>query len=315
MDEEAFLRWSDKLTDLRRKRQIYIDQQLREKADSFGPDAFYEAAKGSIENIMDAWFGFEQQSWKDFPPSDAALAAEAAAKEMDSTVDFEIDAIERDKNSITERVTWDPAAVAMAVPPFEAFTEEIRKRYQLKTRSLAGGVKKRNEAPLTPSNTGFTGHSSRSSSVGLFVMFLVGLLFGGAPSIYFMDIAKKSESGFQDERAKMIAEQRALEDGMTVLHDNFSQLAQGKASSIPQLEKEIGQVKASIVEQRQRAESEYQRERERALKKVPAGDKQDKALADAEEKRNERLAQLRSREEAALEPLIKQRDILKDLLK
>ncbi len=317
MDDASFQRWSDRLTELRDRRQKFIEQQLSEKADSFGPDVFFDAAIGSIENIMEEWFNFEQKSWEEQPPADPAAAVEASISEMESTVDFEADALNRDRESITSRITWLPDQVAAAEPSFNTFLDEIRKRYQLKVRGLVPGVvdkkKKIKEMPVVQASA--SGRSSGSSGVGLFVMFLVGLLFGGAPSLYFRDAVKKADLRFQEDRSKFLADQRALADSMTILHDSFEQLATGKTKNIPELDKDIGRIRASIAEKRLRYENEYQRERERILKKVPAGDRQDKALIELDQLKESRMTVLKAGETMALDPLVKQRDLLKDLLK
>lgn len=316
MDDAAFQRWSERLTELRKKRQTFIDGEIQQKADSFSPKEFYDAAMGSLENIMDAWFEFEEESWREQPPADPAAVVEATTGEMESILDFEVEALVRDKASIVSRITWDHRATEEGHDAFLKLVEDLRKRYQLKVGGLSGGGKKKpaEKAPVLEI-TSISGRSSGGSGVALFAMFLVGLLFGGAPSIYFLDSAKKMERKFQEDRSRLLADQRALADSMTVLHDSFEQLARGKGRNIPELEKEISRIKAYYLEQRQKAQTEYQRDRDRAFKRIPAGDRQDKVIGDLDVSREERLALLKAKETAALEKLVQQRDLLKDLLK
>ncbi len=147
----------------------------------------------------------------------------------------------------------------------------------------------------------------------MILMFLVGLLLGAAPSAYFWDLSKKADRMSEDARAKIMEDQRALEDSMTVLHGSFNQLAMGQTKNIPDMERSIRQIRAESAEKRSTIDREYARNREKLLKKTPAGDRLDKALAQLDQQRKQRLQELTSQETAAVEPLDKQIKILKDL--
>ncbi len=318
MDDSAFERWTEKQTELRKNRQTIIDQAVQDKADSFGPDEFYRIAQESVEKIMDTWLELEQGSWQQNPPDNVSEALDNTRSEMDSILDFEIEAIDRDRVSVVSRITWAPDSMNQEMTDFQTVANEIRKKYQLKINGLGGGSKKKRaaESPMpVPSTVRSSGGSSGGSGFSMLVMFVVGLLLGGAPSYFFMDNVKKSEKKFGDERKKMQIEQQALSDSVTVLHENFERLAYGKIKNIPELDHDIEQIKSRFAQRRQQIDANYQQQRDRVLRKVPAGNRQDNAISELTSDRDIQLAEARKQEEAAVGSLQKQRDVLAELLK
>lgn len=315
MDDLSFERWSEDLAQLRRARQSAIEQELQEKAESFLPSIFFDLVKKSLDQLMEKWFEYEQQSWNTQIPSDPAQALETIRAEMESIVDFENESVSRDMASIQSRITWPPDALPQAEPPYRAFLDELRKKYQIKIKGLAGSSKRKNVEPVLQVVRS-SGHSrsSSGSGVGFFLMFLVGLLLGGGPSIYFMDVSKKIDRKYQEERSKLLSDQRALADSMTLLKDSFDRLAQGKMKNMPDLERETLKLKNSYSQKIQEVEKNHLNEREKTLKKIPAGNRLDTALEQLEKGKEDQLEELKAEQAAVLEPLQKQQDKLKDLM-
>lgn len=319
MDDAAFQEWSDKLSALRNKRQTVNQMLIDEKAASFLPSEFYEGAAASLESILDAWFAFEKKSWEQSPPEDRPTALAAALAEMESTVELEVEAIERDRSTVLSRISWEQEDITEAEPVFKASASDLIKRYTLKLNEFVNGGKKKTSSPpplppLPLPKPRTSGGTSRGNGVGLFVMFFVGLIFGGGPSLYFMNASKDSDKKFQEDRSKILADQRALVESMTLMHDNLEQFAKGKGRTIPDLEKEIAEVKSTFIGKRQRVDEEHETARERLLRKIPAGDLQDKAVARLEAERSDKLTAINGQEKSKLSPLVKQIELLMSLL-
>ncbi len=318
MDDQSFERWSEKLTNLRKKRQRFIDENIENRADSFSPNEFYTVSMDSLNEVMDAWFEFEQQSWTAKPPSDPVAEIERLRGEMESVLDFEVEAVDRDRSAVLVRISWDEATLKISEPAFQTFIDDLRNKFQLKVKGLAnsGGpsTKKRAlEQPL-PQVSQAGGSSRGGNGLGLFFMFLIGLLLGGGPSFVFHESAKKAERQFQEDRSKMLSEQHAVADSMVVLHDSFEQLATGKLDNIPELNRKIAQAQSSINQERDRIRKTHDRAREQIMKRVPAGNKQDAALEEADAKFAAQTEDLKKQEASVVNPLVKQRDLLKDLV-
>jgi hypothetical protein len=308
MDEILFQEWSETLTELRTKRSDTIAKAQQEKVD-FSPANFFDIASKSLDEILDQWMAFETRSLEGKTPNVDEIRAE-----LDGIFDFEVDAISRDMVTVRSGSRWDQGDVEDALSRFEATTSELKKKYVLKTGNVGSAApKKRVIAEAMQPRVTQGGGSGGGSSVSVISMFLVGLLLGAGPSVYFWDQAKKQDKSHQDERAKIVAEQRALEDSMTMLHERFDQLATGKIPSIPELDRSIEKIRRSISEKKKAVEADYNRERERLMKKTPAGDKLDAAIGRIEETKNLQLASLEAQEAQAVEPLEKQKNTLQEL--
>ncbi|MCG3205457.1 MAG: hypothetical protein KCHDKBKB_02178 [Elusimicrobia bacterium] len=313
MDDVSYQEWSDKLGALRKKRQAAFDELVQEKATSFTPAEFYEGGSASLEGIIEAWFEFEKKSWETTPPENPRKELEATVLEMQSIIDFEVEAIERDRTSVMSRITWDPAEISSAESAFRDFSEDLKKRFEIKLKEIIRGSEKKKTMGDLPTRS--SGGSSTGNALAYFSMFFIGLLLGAGPSIYYMNSSKESHRKFQEERSQILGEQRALEDSMGILHEKFSQLALGKGKTIPELEKRISEIKVKSIEARRQIESEYQRDREKILRRTPAGNAQDKALGNLEDVKDSRLRSIVNREESDLAPLVTQLNILNELIR
>ncbi len=309
MDEILFQEWSEALTTLRTKRSEEFKRRQQEKVD-FSPGDFFDISAKSLDEILDQWMAFELRS-----AEGKALNVDAVRNELDGIFDFEVDAISRDMTSVRSGARWDDGEVDDALGKFDATTQELKKKYVLKTSSVnAAGQKKRVlDEPLQPQRVMQGGGSGGGSGMTVIAMFLLGIVLGAGPSAYFWNQAKEQDKAHQEERSKMLAEQRGLEDSMTMLHERFDQLATGKLPAIPELDHEIDRIRRGIAEKKKVAESDYSKERERLTKKTPAGDKLDQAVARIEETRNLRLSSLEAQEAQAVEPLEKQKNMLQEL--
>jgi hypothetical protein len=314
MDEILFQEWSEALAALRQKRSDDIAARQQVKIE-FSPADFFEVAIHSLDEILDKWLSFELVKSPDAKKPDV----DQLRTELDGIFDFEVDAISRDMETVRNASKWDQGQIDEAVSKFEADTQELKKKYVLKTSgnpppaTPAATSQRRTGFDPTPSRVARGGGSGGGSGVSVISMFLVGLLLGAGPSVYFWDAAKKQDKAHQDERSKMISEQRALEDSMTMLHERFDQLATGKIPSIPQIDREIEKIRRSIGEKKKAVEAEYSRNRERLMKKTPAGDRLDAAIGSLDEQRNARLASLEAQEAQAVEPLERQKNMLQEL--
>ncbi len=195
MDDAAFERWSQSLEALRLSRKMEWEQALQEKVDSFKPAEFYPLALRSIETVMERWLSFEQES----PPVTSAKALQNIKAEMESIFEFELESIARDAAMITSRITWRPEELDEAQKKFFPLADEIRKKYQIKLKTLSPGEIK-NPFPSEPLRAvQYSGSSSRSGGgLSSIAMLLVGLLMGGGVSVYFKDSEHKAvKRGFR----------------------------------------------------------------------------------------------------------------------
>lgn len=308
MDDVLLQEWSEALTSLRAKRAEELSRRQHEKVD-FSPAEFFEVAVKSLDEILDQWLVFETRSLEGRAPNVDQLRTE-----LDGIFDFELDAISRDMTTIRSGAHWDETDVDMALGKFEASTQELKKKYVLKTSSLnTPAVKKRViDEPMQPQRM-HSGGSGGGSAVSVVGMFLLGLVLGAGPSVYFWNQAKQQEVLHQDERSKMLSEQRALEDSMTMLHERFDDLATGKILSIPQIDGQIDKIRKGVADKKAAVETDYNRQRERLMKRTPAGARLDQALAKITEARNQQLSALEAQEAQAVEPLEKQKNTLQEL--
>jgi hypothetical protein len=312
MDENLFQEWSEALTALRAKRSEEFTRGQREKVE-FSPGDFFDISSKSLDEILDQWMAFEIRS-----ADGKSVNVDQVRAELDSIFDFEVDAISRDMDAVRSGARWDEGEVDDALGKFDATTQELKKKYVLKTGAMGASgqqQKKRvSDEPLQPQRVMHGGGGSGGGSgMSVIAMFLVGMMLGAGPSAYFWNQAKEQDKAHQEERTKMLAEQRALEDSMTMLHERFDQLATGKIPSIPELDREIEKIRRAVGEKKKAAELEYNTQRERLMKKTPAGDRLDQAIARLEETRNQRLSALEAQEAQDVDPLDKQKNMLQEL--
>lgn len=321
MDDLALQNWSNMLMDLRQARLTSASKDLEGKGSGFSPADFFDHATNSVDQIVEKYLNEEQQFWDSNPPDDTNAALKSLRSEIDSVVDFELEAVDRDLQGLRLHANWTNEAINEAQSTFQIAVNEIRNKYQIKINNLATTMKKKpppsslssTSAPATPSMQ--MSYSSSSGSGGsVILMFLVGLVLGLGPSIYFWDVAKKTEKRFHSEKTKLLDTQRLIEDNLAILHDVFDQLANGKMKNLRGIEEQIREAKSRATERKRRSDREYVEERERLLKKTPAGDRLDRALEDLEYRKVQRDGDIREQERIDLEKFEKQRKMIRDLL-
>jgi hypothetical protein len=309
MDDSVFERWSQALEKLRRERREELERVLTEKADGFKPAEFYEGAVRSLETTMERWLAFEQEA----PPT-STKALQTVRVEMESIVDFELDAIDRDVAMITSRITWYPDEMAEESKNFRALAEEIRKKYLIKLKNLSPAEIK-NPLPSEPLRAvQFMGSSARAGSgLAAVLMFFVGLLLGGGMSIYYRDAQHKAEARFQDEKQKLLADERALSDGMALLHSSYADLVTGRSKPIPELQAEMARIQKMIDDKIAEVNAESAGQRAHLNKKL-SGDRLERALAEVERDRKRRVKKIEDEYGPSLRVYDKRILLYKDLL-
>jgi hypothetical protein len=120
------------------------------------------------------------------------------------------------------------------------------------------------------------------------VMLVIGVSVGAGTSFYFADSRKKAEAQFEEQRQKLLSEQRELADSMALLHANFSDLVTGKSLPIPQLKAEMTRVQRAMNERIAAVNDEAAGQRARASRRL-TGDALDRALEDIDRDRKRRV--------------------------
>ena len=131
---------------------------------------------------------------------------------------------------------------------------------------------------------------------------MVGLLLGSGASVYFWDVAQKERAAHQEERNRIMAEKRTMEDTLVLVQDTLNNLAYGKIRNIPQIEKDIKQVKAEAERKRQKVKRYFSSRRENLLKKAPPGDKLDRSLEKLNQEVDKRMSDIAAVESRKLKP-------------
>ena len=161
----------------------------------------------------------------------------------------------------------------------------------------------------------YSGSASRSGGgLSSVVMLLVGLLMGGGISVYFKDSERKAEARFQEEKQKMLADQRTLADSMALLHSSFADLVTGKSQSIPQLQSEMARIQKIFDDKIYIVTADTADQRAHLIKKIPAGDRLDRAREYLEHDKVRRIKKLDDEYKPSLRVFEKRILLYKDLL-
>lgn len=317
MSEEAVVQsWSDSLMELRQERQVALEKEQQEKSSSFAPSDFFNVSITSLDRVLEKWIVFQQKQWELSPPNDPQASAQQLREEADVIIDFELDALNRDLDQLKGEINWTDPMITEAEKSFTESVSEIRKKYQIKTAAFGNSAKKKpTPVPAAPPVMQIQYSSaSNTSGVMMVVMFIVGLILGAAPSAYFWDVSRRVEKKFNTEKNKIVADKQLLEEEMTLLYEVFSQLASGKMKNLNDMENEMREVRSSLTLMKKKLENDYVQERERLMKKYPAGDKLDRALEDLEYKRVQNDSNLKTEQSTQLEKLESQKKRIQDLM-
>lgn len=341
MNDDLFQQWSDTLAEIRQARMGSLTNLQKEKSRNFSPKDFVDVAKVSLDDALSRWWSFEQESLKSgASPEDQ----ESLPSEMESVVDFELESIGRDLEPFQKQSSWKPKAVTEEMEHLESFAAQLKRTYQQKISLKSGGVTpslsdfEPSLVPMTdpdplpelaplPSPVPVASvspqpavrpqrrsPSSGGSGVAMFLMFVVGLLIGSGPSIYFWDQLNKVGVSTQEQVTQIQSEKRALEDNVAVFKRNYSDLAQGKIKTIPQLEDMMQPIRAEIATRKRKIEKDYTEKREGLIRKIPAGDRLDRSIEKLKENRDGNLEALEAESKTRLEPYLKQMQLLKELI-
>lgn len=323
MDDRSFDEWTNALSGLRNDRLTDIKREIQEKGGSFTPSRFYGIARKNLEAIVDKWLEIEEKSWAASPPPDPKNAINESRQEFESVLEFENESIGRDLLTIQESVSWNDKDVTAERVRFEKFNSELRSNRLLKLKKIANPKaadreEETDNGKATPSKTKVIVRPPRSGSsssgVGVFTMFLVGLLLGGGPAFYFWDLSQKKEAAHQEELQTIRTEKRNLDDQLTLVRGTFTKLAEGKIRNIPQLRKLIDPIRQKAKQDRAREERYILSRREKILKSIRPGDKQDRALANLKEEKQRKLQAINAREKKRLRPLLEELQTLREMM-
>ena len=320
MDELTAQDWAEALLELREHRRVLIKTRKNDTSKPFTETDFFDLSIESLENVAVKWWEFEQKSIKAAHP-DPAIQQPQSNSELRSVIEFETGAIEDDFRQIRADFPWDEDAIAKGRKELSRFAGDLVRSYSLKIDAAlrAPGKSERavTAAPAnkaTPAARRSSGGSGGASGFSLLTMFVVGLILGGGPAVYFWDQARRTELRFNEDRAALVAENRKLKDNMSLLQEKLSQLAMDETRSIPELRRLVESIRADFAKRRRAAESDYNGKREYLMKRVPAGDRLDRSLEELQEDRRRRLADLDAQETARLDPHLQELDLLQRLV-
>lgn len=320
MDDNLYDQWTATLSGLREQRSAKIKLALGQGAASFSPPDFRKIAEESLEETAEKWWNLESSSWEISRPPDPYVAAANAKNEFESMLDFEIEALERDLHDVRSGVSWNDDAVDAQWRKLGDFAASLKKSYLLKIDALTTpggkGAKKEKveETAPPPPRRGPTSGGRAVTGASVFGMFLVGLLLGAGPSVYFWYDARQETLRHERDLLGVRAEMRAVEDRLNVLRVTFADLAYGRIRNIPRIEALIKPIRAAADSERRQTNEFVLSRREKLLKRMSAGDKLDRALQALEDEKQRRLDAIRDREAARLAPLQRELAALKEMM-
>lgn len=322
MDDPTFEKWSATLLELRQSRQDALKMQMDERGREYAAKDLFDHLMVSLDQIMSQWWEFERQSWDSNPPADLSLAGETLKSELESVVEFEIEASEKDVESIRSQASLAEPDIDKGRNDLLTFVTDLKKNYSDKIDSLLKETKK-SAPPSTqiPANGSTTrvvprkvSRGSGGNGLGLLTMFMVGLVLGIGLALFFRATGKKSEQKLIEEREKLTAEKREIISEYTALQETYFQLARGKLLTLPELERQMKPIRDDAVSKRRQAEADFAKSRENLLKKIPAGDRLDRSLDRLAKEKEARLQEIESQMSARLEPYLKQQQIHEELM-
>jgi len=303
---------------MRESRQEEINRRQQDKSQGFDPDKLFKLYGNQLGSLLSKWWDLEKVSWEESPPADAKLGADNLKNELESLVELELEKIKSEIEEIKEsEPSWKPESLDLAQKSFEKNVYELIANYSLKIDSLTGQTKK--DIQITRSARGkiSAGGSRNSASAGgiwLLFMFILGLLLGAAPTVYYMDLARKNEEKINQSAAQYSVERKTFIGKLSVLQEAYGDLAYGRIKNIPQLENTIGPIRKEIAQRKEELEKEFIRKQANLIKKIPAGDRLDKSLQNLKETEQKQLAILKAEEENRTEPLLKEINKHKSIL-
>jgi hypothetical protein len=321
MDDFTFEQWSGTLLELRQGRRDAIKIQIEERGQNYTTKELFDYLMVSLDQIMTQWWEHEKRSWESNPPADQALAIENLKSELESITDFEIGASNEDVEAMRGHMPWTDDELEKGRNDIQTFAEDLKKNYVMKIDTLSGPKKSAQASSGFPMG-GSAAPSPRvvrvsggSSSLGLLIMFLVGLGLGSAGALFFRESAKEAEQKLLDEREQLMKEKKEFITDLSSLQETYYQLAQGKLRTIPELDRLMKPIIEEGEAKKRSVEAEFAKTRENLLKKVPAGDRLDRSLEKLDEEKSIRLKAIQDGVQEKIEPYLKEKRLHEDLMK
>ena len=106
MSEAPVNQWSDILDEIRQKRRSDIDEELRQKGAAYTTAAFFDSLGKSLEALLTRWYEMKKGAWSDQPPEDPDQVQGELKDEMESIVEMELEAMERDIHHAKTKISW-----------------------------------------------------------------------------------------------------------------------------------------------------------------------------------------------------------------
>jgi len=309
VDDKHFQEWTEILGELRSSRLEEVGRRSADKAIPFNPENLFKIYATHFNVLLSKWWDLEKQSWENSPPADLKLGVDTLKNELESLLDLELEKIQEEIDEVRETETsWHPDEFESAKKNFQKIAHDYVSNYSLKIEIL-GGKSKKDVAVGTVVRPKISGRPAGGSSAGaggiwLLFMFLIGILLGAAPTVYYWDLARKNEEKLDEELAKLSLEKKGVLSKLAVLQEAYRELAHGKTQNIPELQNTIGPIRRSFAKSREQLERDYVKKQTEFLKRIPAGDRQDKSLKALKEATNKERQALLAAEERQLEPLL-----------
>lgn len=321
MNDTSLQQWSTALEELRNTRQSLVLARVRTADAGFSPKDFFETAFDSLDQILAKWVRLQRESLKN---EDVSKINEPMMNaEIEALIEFEIEAIRQDLALVqSQQVPWPKSSIDEFEAKFFSSLPTLRKKHELNPVSVVptnghsetkSAIEMTASAPNVKLRKTYDSGKSGSGGQGLFFSFVIGLLLGGGPAVYFWDLSNGLGKKQQQEIEKVKTEKKELQDQMILIQTTFYDLAIGKAKNLPELEREIKLVRDGFAIRRRDLDEEFSDKRESILRKVSI-DQLDQVLSRLDDEKSKRLESLNAQENEVLSPLIKQQQTLKQLL-
>jgi len=321
MSEAPVNQWSDILDEIRQKRRSNIDEELRQKGAAYTTAAFFDSLGKSLETLLTRWFEMKKGAWSDQLPEDPDPVQGELKDELESIVEMELEAMERDIHHAKNQISWASDPLEEGRKKLNDLSEELKISFRLKVDGLSkpDPAQKKEVEKETPKEKKkvkkirVSGGSS-SSGLGVFTMFLVGLLLGGAASFHYWNQSQKEIKKMEAQVEETQSDMRTIDDRLAALQDMFAKLAWGKMRNIPQIQNKIGPIKKKYAAERKKVQSSYRRQKLNVKKKISPGNKLDLSLKRLDDDKEAKLQKIAAREKAALKPLLEELKTLKEMM-
>lgn len=316
MNDQYFEQWAEILPEIRQKRIESVKARTKGNSANLKAKDFFDIFVLNFDDLLNQWWGFEKKTWQESPTEDLDLASENLKNELDSVIEFEMNAMEGELNDLRQEITWNDEDIEKGKLRASRFAADVKSKYALKIEKLLKKSDKVIPPPVTSSRVASRAVSGGSGTSGasIFMMFLLGLLLGLGAAYYFWDANKRVAESYEIKLKNADVEKKEIIDSMTILSETYIQLVNGRILNIPQLKSKIDPIKKSFEEKRGELNAQYKSKEQNLRKRIPAGDRLDRSLAQLEEAHKSEMAELDSQEKARLEQYRSQLEMHSELL-